>query len=158
MQNEQEISPKELKKQVKILVRENKVFEKKLLVSEERNLSLEEQKTSLEEQKSSLEEKNKFLEFQLAQMKRMLFGVKRERFISNIIVGQLTLPFEGIEVSWSSSTGQLFDKVKLMMLFKPGLAGKVILKFSGDPSKEVSRINFGNNFDSVPKDKVCLCC
>lgn len=97
MQNEQEISPKELKKQVKILVRENKVFEKKLLVSEERNLSLEEQKTSLEEQKSSLEEKNKFLEFQLAQMKRMLFGVKRERFISNIIVGQLTLPFEGIE-------------------------------------------------------------
>lgn len=61
-------------------------------------------------------------------------------------------------LSWSSSTGQLFDKVKLMMLFKPGLAGKVILKFSGDPSKEVSRINFGNNFDSVPKDKVCLCC
>ncbi len=90
MQNEQEISPKELKKQVKILVRENKVFEKKLIVSEDRNLSLE-------EQKSSLEEKNKFLEFQLAQMKRMLFGVKRERFISNIIVDQLTLPFEVTE-------------------------------------------------------------
>ena len=91
MQEEQEISPKELKKQVKILVRENKVFEEKLLVSKEIN-------RSLEEQKSSLEEKNKFLEFQLAQMKRMLFGVKRERFISNSIVNQLTLPFEATEV------------------------------------------------------------
>ena len=27
-------------------------------------------------------------------MSRMLFGAKRERFISNITVGQLTLPFE----------------------------------------------------------------
>lgn len=53
---------------------------------------------------------------------------------------------------WSSSTGQLFDKFKLMLSFKPGLAGKVILKFSGDPDKEVSRINFGNNFDSALKD------
>jgi transposase len=101
MQNEPEISPQELKKQVEILVRENKVFEKKLLVSEERYLSLEKIKSSLEEQNSSLEEKNssleekhKFLEFQLAQFKRMLFGVKRERFISNTVVHQLTLPFE----------------------------------------------------------------
>lgn len=90
MQNDQEISPKELEKQVKKLVRENKVFEKKLLISEEKNLSLE-------EQKASLEEKNKFLEFQLAQMKRMLFGAKRERFVSNVVVNQLTLPFEVTE-------------------------------------------------------------
>ena len=73
MQEEQKISPKELKKQVKILTQENKVFEEKLQASEE---------------------KNKFLEFQLAQMRRMLFGAKRERFISNTTVDQLTLPFE----------------------------------------------------------------
>jgi transposase len=80
MQEEQEISPKELEKQVKNLTRENKVFEEKFLASEEQRLTLE--------------EKNKFLEFQLAQMKRMLFGAKRERFISNTTLCQLTLPFE----------------------------------------------------------------
>jgi transposase len=66
MKEEQIISPKELKNQVEILRQENKVFEEKI----------------------------KFLEFQLAQMQRMIFGAKRERFISNTIVGQLTLPFE----------------------------------------------------------------
>jgi transposase len=66
MQEEQIISPKELENQVKILRQENKVFEEKI----------------------------KFLEFQLAQMQRMIFGAKRERFISNTIVGQFTLPFE----------------------------------------------------------------
>jgi len=66
--------------------------------------------------------------------------------------------FHYILMRWSSSTGQLFDKFKLMLSFNPGLAGKVILKFSGDPDKEVSRINFGNNFDSLLKDRVWLCC
>jgi transposase len=66
MKEEQIISPKELKNQVEILTQENKVFEEKI----------------------------KFLEFQLTQMQRMIFGAKRERFISNTIVGQLTLPFE----------------------------------------------------------------
>ncbi|HRX00412.1 MAG TPA: IS66 family transposase [Cyclobacteriaceae bacterium] len=73
MQNEQEPSSKELKKQLKFLAQENKAFEEKLHVAEE---------------------KNKFLEFQLAQMRRMLFGAKRERFISNTTIDQLTLPFE----------------------------------------------------------------
>jgi len=97
MQEDQEISPKELKKQVKILTRENKVFEKKLLASQEKF-------HAAEERRLTLEEKNKFLEFQLAQMRRMLYGAKRERFISNTTVGQLTLPFEVTETVPEQST------------------------------------------------------
>jgi len=97
MQEEQEITPKELKKQVKILTRENKVFEKKLLASQEKF-------HAAEERRLTLEERNKFLEFQLAQMRRMLYGAKRERFISNATVGQLTLPFEVIETVPEQST------------------------------------------------------
>ncbi|MCK9449913.1 MAG: hypothetical protein M0Q41_13170, partial [Bacteroidales bacterium] len=40
---------------------------------------------------------------------------------------------------WSSLTRQLFNKFKLMYSYKPGLAVKVILKFSGDPFEKVSK-------------------
>jgi transposase len=101
MQIEQEISSKELKKQVKFLTRENQFVEKKLLVSEE-NLQVAKEQIQASEKEIQASEKEiqaseeeiKYLKFQLAQMKRMLFGVKRERFISNIIVDQLTLPFD----------------------------------------------------------------
>jgi len=87
MQEEQGTKPKELKKKVNVLTWEKKVLEKKFLASEEKF-------QTAEEERLALKEKNKFLEFQLAQMKRMLFGAKRERFISNLAVDQLTLPFE----------------------------------------------------------------
>ncbi|MCK9236324.1 MAG: carboxypeptidase-like regulatory domain-containing protein, partial [Acholeplasmataceae bacterium] len=44
---------------------------------------------------------------------------------------------EGVEMRWSSLTRQLFNKFKLMYSYKPGLAVKVILKFSGDPFEKV---------------------
>lgn len=40
------------------------------------------------------EEKNKYLQFLYDQLKRMMFGAKRERFIANIDVDQMTLPFD----------------------------------------------------------------
>jgi len=47
-----------------------------------------------EEKTKHLEEQNKYLQFQLDQLKRMLFGAKRERFVSNADVNQMTLPFD----------------------------------------------------------------
>jgi len=42
-----------------------------------------------------LESKNQYLQFRIDQLNRLLFGAKRERFISNEqIEGQLDLPFE----------------------------------------------------------------
>ena len=55
---------------------------------------LEEKSSQLEETAKQLEEKNKYLQFQIDQLKRLMFGAKRERFISNIVVDQMTLPFD----------------------------------------------------------------
>ncbi len=62
-------------------------------------------------------------------------------------------------LSWSNMAGQLLDKFKLYFSLTLGLAVKVILKFSGDPPKEVSGINFGNNFGSglIFFIFICLC-
>lgn len=73
MQNTSDISVSELQKHIEILQNSNQITEEKLQASEE---------------------KIKYLEFQIAQMKRLIFGAKRERFISNAAVNQLALPFE----------------------------------------------------------------
>lgn len=47
-----------------------------------------------EEQNKRLEEQNKYLQFQLDQIRRLMFGAKRERFVSNADVNQMALPFD----------------------------------------------------------------
>lgn len=55
----------------------------------------ETEKQQWESTAKTLESKNKYLEFRIDQLNRLLFGAKRERFISNErIEGQLDLPFE----------------------------------------------------------------
>jgi len=73
MQNTSGISVSELQKHIEFLQNSNQITEEKLQASEE---------------------KVKYLEFQLNELKRLIFGAKRERFISNAAVNQLTLPFE----------------------------------------------------------------
>ena len=80
MQDTPDSSIEKLKEQIKSLEFAKQISEEKLLASEEKSLVLE--------------EKNKFLSFQIGQYQRMLFGAKRERFISNAVVNQLILPFE----------------------------------------------------------------
>jgi hypothetical protein len=55
--------------------------------------SLAEKTRSLEKKKDQLEKKNSFLQFLIDQFNRMLFGSKRERFVSPP-PNQMQLPFE----------------------------------------------------------------
>jgi transposase len=68
--------------------------EEEVTLAKETAIHLKEQNNQLEEQKKHLEEELKFLQFNYDQLKRMLFGAKRERFISNAVVNQMTLPFD----------------------------------------------------------------
>jgi transposase len=87
MENGREILVSELQKQNQFLQIANRKAEEVLLQAEQKLAQSEETKKHLEEQ-------NKYLQFQIDQLRRMLFGAKRERFVSNADVNQLTLPFD----------------------------------------------------------------
>ena len=76
------------------LQKQNRLLQFAVQISEEKARQSDEKNKRLEEQKEQLSEQNKYLQFQLDQIKRMLFGAKRERFISNADVNQMTLPFD----------------------------------------------------------------
>ncbi len=63
-------------------------------VLESQNTVLESQISALKSDKLSLESKLAHMQFQIDQMKRMIFGSKRERFIPNQDENQLSLPFD----------------------------------------------------------------
>lgn len=86
MQNASDIYVSELQKHIEILQNSNQITEEKLQASEE---------------------KIKYLEFQIAQMNRLIFGAKRERFISNAAVNQLALPFEVEEAPATENAPEL---------------------------------------------------
>ena len=96
------MSQKELVLTVKQLESKNQQLEteKQHLKSEKQNLEsekqhLESEKQKLESVKKHLESEKQHLQFRVDQLNRLLFGAKRERFISNQqIEGQLELPFE----------------------------------------------------------------
>lgn len=79
------------------------VEEKKAAI-EKREAALGEKEVALEEKEVAIEEKGAIIDklqaqinqmqFQIDQMNRLLYGAKRERFISNTDENQLTLPFE----------------------------------------------------------------
>ena len=60
-------------------------------------LVISERETSIAEHAQSilkLTSQNEYLKFQLEQLRRMIFGSKRERFVSNIDINQLRIEFE----------------------------------------------------------------
>ncbi|MBC8344113.1 MAG: IS66 family transposase [Bacteroidetes bacterium] len=62
---------------------------------EKKNQQLEFDNQHLESEKQHLKSEKQHLQFRIDQLNRLLFGVKRERFISNQqIEGQMELPFE----------------------------------------------------------------
>jgi len=60
----------------------------------EASKKLESDNSKLEVKKRHLESENQYLQFRLNQLNRLIFGAKRERFVSNEIHGQMSLPFE----------------------------------------------------------------
>ncbi len=78
----------------KILIEKDRIISQLSLKNEELSGKNEELSGKNEE----LSGKNEYLLYQIAQLKRMLFGSKRERFVPNENQEQLTIPFE-VEVS-----------------------------------------------------------
>lgn len=56
--------------------------------------NLESEKQKLESKAEKLESKAEYLQFRIDQLNRLLFGAKRERFISSQTHGQMSLPFD----------------------------------------------------------------
>ena len=101
MENGTEKLVSDLQKEIQLLKIARQSAEEKIILSEEKinlvqeqNKHLDEHNKHLDEQKKHLEEELRFLQFNYDQIRRMLFGAKRERFISNAVVNQMTLPFD----------------------------------------------------------------
>jgi transposase len=60
-----------------------------------------------EEHFQKSEEKARYLQFEIDQLKRMLYGAKRERFVSNTPVAQLPLPFDIEEITPAAPPAQV---------------------------------------------------
>ncbi len=85
----------------------NMGFDELLAVAEK----LQEQNINLEVQNASLESKLGNMQFQLDQMKRLLFGAKRERFVPTKNENQMTLPFD-VEPEQKSEQQQTITYVR----------------------------------------------
>lgn len=62
------------------------------------NKRLEIEKQQLETEKQGLKSELQYMQFQLDQLRRLLYGSKREKFIPNVTHGQMALPFEVPEI------------------------------------------------------------
>ena len=81
------MNSEELKGVIRTLETQNSSLESQLKLSTSLNSSLESQLKSYESRLSQMQ-------FDIAQMKRLLFGAKRERFIPKQDENQMTLPFD----------------------------------------------------------------
>jgi transposase len=89
-----EILVSELQKQNQILQTAMQEAEQKATLFEESAKLFEESAKSAEESVQKTKEELKHLQFLYDQLKRLMFGARRERFIANIDVNQMTLPFD----------------------------------------------------------------
>lgn len=62
-------------------------------ILEKENRFLRKQNDKLQEQVANVQEQNTWLQHQIDELKRMIYGVKSERFVPHHIPGMLTLPF-----------------------------------------------------------------
>ena len=79
---------------LRFLEEKTKLVEQLAKMAEEKAQVAEEEIKSKNETIEKTKEELKHLQFLYDQLKRLMFGAKRERFISNIVVDQMTLPFD----------------------------------------------------------------
>lgn len=88
---------------------------------EQTKADLEQTKEKLEQTKEKLEQKVGSLQFQISQLQRLLYGAKRERYISHAEDGQLPLPFDMTEEQpEASKTEEITYKRKKSAKKHPG--------------------------------------
>lgn len=61
------------------------------------NSKLESDNSKLESKNQHLKSENQYLQFRIDQLVRLIYGAKRERFLSNETHGQMSLPFDAEE-------------------------------------------------------------
>jgi transposase len=83
-----------LEKQVSELQKQNQILQIARQEAEEKAKLSDEITQKTKDEVLKTKEELKYLQFQYDQLKRLMFGAKRERFISNIVVDQMTLPFD----------------------------------------------------------------
>jgi len=89
------MTQQELILKVKQLESTNQQLETGVQHLESQAQHLESEKQHLESENQQLESQKQHLQFRIDQLNRLLFGAKRERYISNQqIEGQMELPFE----------------------------------------------------------------
>lgn len=91
------LTVQQLKEQVLFLQNHTRVLEKSLQDISFNFTRVEQEKQQLETQYQQILQQNAYMSFQIDQMKRLIHGSKRERFISNEAVSQMVLPFEGLQ-------------------------------------------------------------
>lgn len=87
----------QLKEKVLFLQAHNRVLKKSLQDISLNFTRVEQEKQQLETQYQQILQQDAYMFFQIGQMKRLIHGRKRERFISNEAVSQMVLPFEGLQ-------------------------------------------------------------
>ncbi len=87
----------QLKQHVLLLENHNRVLQESFHGISNNFNRVEKEKQQLEIQYQQILQQNAYLTFQIEQYKRLIHGSKRERFISNEVLGQMILPFEEVQ-------------------------------------------------------------
>ena len=91
------MNPEQLREMIRIQARESEdqiAWYKKAIEGFEKKVrTIEQEKESLLKRLQDILEKFSSMKFELSQLKRLVFGSKRERFVSNGEDGQISLPF-----------------------------------------------------------------
>ncbi len=96
---EQQKKIQSAEKQIRITEQEVQAAEKKIQEKEHQVQTITTEKENLLKKLQEMLEKFTSLKFELAQLKRLIFGSKRERFVSGAEDGQMSLPFDIESVS-----------------------------------------------------------
>lgn len=83
------------------------------------NSLLSNENSLLNDKNSHLSEEVKYLQFQISQLQRLIYGAKSERYATNTVVNQLTLPFDIPEVTADEQPTETIEYTRVKSKKKP---------------------------------------